>query len=468
MATLEKTDLALQERLTDLAKQHGVVGAVVAARHGEEVVEAATGVTNLRTGVEVTTDTVFQIGSISKVYTATLVMQLVDEGLVGLDRPVKQYLPELALADREAARTITIRQLLCHTAGIDGDVFDDFGRGDDCVESYVAAMSELGLTQPPGAFFSYCNAGFVLLGRLVERLRAMPWHQALREHLVIPLGLTDTVTLPEEAILRRAAIGHIVSGDDDAPQVAPVWHLARALSPAGVITARATDVLGFARMHLDDGRAPDGTQVLSAASARAMRELQTETLDPDVIGPGFGLSWILYRLDSPAVVGHDGGTVGQYAYLRVVPEHDFSVVLLTNGGATGALFDALVRPLLSEQTGAVLREAPVPSARPLEIDESPFLGVYERSASRIEVAREDDGALVLRTKITGPLAGTLPDEPPRALRVLDETRLITAEPDRRLGRHLTLKFFGDSSSGYGYLHLGGRASPRTAATGPSS
>jgi len=72
---------------------------------------------------------VFQIGSISKVYTATLVMQLVDEALVRLDAPVTEYLPELTLADPEAVRTITVRQLLCHTAGIDGDVFDDFGRG---------------------------------------------------------------------------------------------------------------------------------------------------------------------------------------------------------------------------------------------------------------------------------------------------------------------------------------------------
>jgi CubicO group peptidase (beta-lactamase class C family) len=459
---MEKLGLTLQERLSDLAQEHGVVGAVAAVRRGDAVVEAATGVTNMRTGVEVTTDTVFQIGSISKVYTATLVMQLVDEALVALDAPVTEYLPELTLADPEAARQVTVRQLLCHTAGIDGDVFDDFGRGDDCIESYVAAMSALGLTQPPGAFFSYCNAGFVLLGRLVERVRRMPWDQALSTHLVAPLGLTDTVTLPEEAIMRRAAIGHVVTGDNGSPQVAPVWHLSRALSPAGAITARATDVLSFAGMHLDDGRARTGEQVLSPGSAKAMRELQVEMLDPDVIGRGFGLGWILYSLDSPAVIGHDGGTIGQYAYLRAVPEHDFSVVLLTNGGGTGTLFNALVRPLLEEETGAELREPPVPPAAAVEVDPTPFLGVYERSASRIEIARADeDDQLILRTAVTGALAGTLPDEPPRPLRVLDETRLITAEPDPRLGQHITVKFFGERTHGFEYLHMGGRATPRT-------
>jgi hypothetical protein len=139
-------------------------------------------------------------------------------------------------------------------------------------------------------------------------------------------------------------------------------------------------------------------------------------------------------------------------------------VLLTNGGGTGALFNSLVRPLLEEETGAVLREPPIPPVRAEGVDPTPFLGVYERSATRIEIDREDDDKLVLRTAVTGALAGTLPDEPPRPLRVLDETRLITAEPDPRLGQHITLKFFGDGTHGFEYLHMGGRATPRRSAT----
>jgi hypothetical protein len=96
----------------------------------------------------------------------------------------------------------------------------------------------------------------------------------------------------------------------------------------------------------------------------------------------------------------------------------------------------------------------------VDLEVSPFLGVYERSAARIEIFRDDDAQLLLRTTITGPLAGTVPDEPPRALCVLDETRLITAGPDRRLGQHVTLKFFGEGADGFGYVHLGGRATPR--------
>ena len=108
----------------------------------DELVEAAYGFANAPARVEATTDTLFQIGSISKVWTATVAMQLVDEGKLDLDAPVVEVLPELQLADAEVTKTVTMRQLLTHTSGIDGDVFTDTGRGDDCVEKYVGLMSE--------------------------------------------------------------------------------------------------------------------------------------------------------------------------------------------------------------------------------------------------------------------------------------------------------------------------------------
>ena len=116
----------------------------------DEVIEAAYGYANFPAKIEATTDTLFQIGSISKVWTATLAMQLVDEGMLDLDAPVAEVLPELRLADREVAKTVTMRHLLDHTSGIDGDVFTDTGRGDDCVEKYVALLSRAEAEPPAG------------------------------------------------------------------------------------------------------------------------------------------------------------------------------------------------------------------------------------------------------------------------------------------------------------------------------
>src|SRR3954466_13339235 len=116
-----------QERLSLLADKHGVPGASLAILSGDEVAEASYGVLNVRTGAPATPDALFQIGSITKVWTATIVMQLVDEGKLDLDRPVVTYLPEFKVADADVTRQVTTRQLLTHTSGIDGDLFLDTG-----------------------------------------------------------------------------------------------------------------------------------------------------------------------------------------------------------------------------------------------------------------------------------------------------------------------------------------------------
>src|SRR3954447_23677051 len=180
-----------QDRLTALAEKRGVVGATFAIALGDETAAAATGVLNLRTKASATNDSLFQIGSITKVWTAVLAMQLVDEGLIDLDKPVVTYLPEFRVADPEVTKTVTTRHLLSHTSGIDGDLFLDTGRGDDCLEKYVAAMADLQQNHPLGDTMSYCNSGFSVLGRMIEVLRGATWDAVLRERLFVPLGLTS-------------------------------------------------------------------------------------------------------------------------------------------------------------------------------------------------------------------------------------------------------------------------------------
>src|SRR5437763_4910361 len=235
MADLESYREPFQTRLDELIAEHKVPGAALGIALGDESLELAAGTVNVNTGVATTTDTLFQIGSITKVYTATMVMQLVDEGKVGLDEPVITYVPELVLADAEAARTITVRHLLTHTSGIDGDLFEDYGRGDDCVERYVASFGSLAQMAPPGSFFSYCNSGFVLAGRLIEKIDGVGFDQALRTRVLSPIGATASTMLPEEAILHRVSVGHMKPPDKDDPVVIPQWVLPRALGPAGLL-----------------------------------------------------------------------------------------------------------------------------------------------------------------------------------------------------------------------------------------
>jgi CubicO group peptidase (beta-lactamase class C family) len=219
----------LADRLADVAQRHRIPGAAIAVRHGDRLAEAATGVLNIVTGVEATTDSLFHIGSITKMYTALLVMQLVEEGLVDLDEPIQRYLPEFRLADPQAATAVTVRHLLTHTGGFDGDLFNDTGRGDDCLDRYLAVVGGARQFAAPGELFSYCNSGFAVLGALIARLRTGVWESVVRERLLAPLSLTHTTLYAEEAIVFRASAGHFQDPQTQRLKLSPQW---TALAPS--------------------------------------------------------------------------------------------------------------------------------------------------------------------------------------------------------------------------------------------
>jgi CubicO group peptidase (beta-lactamase class C family) len=390
--------IGLQERLTKLCAVHDVPGAVAGVWHDGDVEIAATGVCSTATDIEVTSDTLFQIGSITKVWTATLVMQLVDEGLVDLDAPVRKYLPDLALTDADTTDAVTVRHLLTHTSGIADLDFGLFGRGDDCVRLFTEGLAGRPMLHEPGRFMSYCNSGFPVLGRMVEVLRDQTWDAAIRERISQPLGLERTFTLAEEVLLHRAAVGH--EKKVDGTQVpAAVWGIPRSAGPAGLITQSIEDLLSFAAMHIDDGG-----NVLSARSARAMREAQTSVaVGPD--GPR-GLAWNRFTYSGVDAVGHDGGTIGQLAFLRVVPERRFAYALLTNSFNASLVQNELLREIVAERLGLDVPDTPAPPSPPIAVDSERYRGRWTWQGLTVDVA-EREGAL--QAKLVLPSDG---DEPP--------------------------------------------------------
>ena len=241
----------LEGRLREALSRHHVPGAVLGLASADETAVAAAGVANRRTGAAVGPHSLFPIGSVTKVYEAALLLSL---GLE-LDEPVRRrHLPDFRVADAEATETITLRHLLTHSSGLEGDYLADFGRGDDVVRRYVESCATLGQLHPPGLLTSYCNSGCVVGGRVVELATGLDWDSALRERLLEPAGLTDTVSLPEEAILRPVAVGHLPG--ESGPVVTTEWSWGRSFGPAGgTPAASAPDMLAFARLHLDGGGA---------------------------------------------------------------------------------------------------------------------------------------------------------------------------------------------------------------------
>ncbi|EPD69572.1 serine hydrolase domain-containing protein [Streptomyces sp. HGB0020] len=461
MTKLDRIRAWWEEKLPALLDEYEVPGAAVAVDLGGEVADHGAGVLSLATGVEANAETLFQIGSITKVWTATLVMQLVDEGLVELDAPVRGRLPEFRIADESAAAAITVRQLLNHTAGFEGDIFTDTGKDDDCVEKYVATLSDVPQLFAPGEMFSYNNAGYCVLGRLVEVVRGKPYAACLRDHLFTPLGLTHAAHGADEAILYRAAVGHLPPSPGDPLQPAPVWHIAPSNSPAGSLLAmRPRDLLAFARMHLDDGTAGNGNVILSEATAKAMREREVELPRLGVMGDAWGLGWEIFDGEDTGLIGHDGSTIGQSAFLRLVPEHDLAVALLTNGGNTLGLYRAVVGHMLRELADVDLPAMPVPSTDPQPVDAGRYLGTYSSRMFDNTVTQDDDRRVWVTCVPKGLAADMGMETTTVELVAFDGDTLIAKEEEH--GFHQPYAFVGGAPDGPAqFLHTG-RADRRTA------
>ena len=454
MSSISKVADWIRGALPNLLEQYDVPAAAWAVLHDGEVVEGAVGILSRSTGVEATTDSLFQIGSITKLWTATLVLQLADEGLIDLDQPVRTYLPEFTIGDESVAAQITVRHLLSHTAGFEGDIFTDTGVGDDCLEKYIPTLANVPQLFAPDEMFSYNNAGYCVLGRIVEVLRKLPYDECLRQHLIGPLGLSHCATGPYEAIMFRAAVGHVEPEPGARHVPAPVWALARSNAPAGSMLAmRARDLLAFARMHLDDGRAADGAQVLAPGTSARMQSSVVELPDLGLMGSSWGLGF--ERFDTPAgtLTGHDGNTIGQAAFMRMVPDAGLAVVLMTNGGAGMSLYRDIVGHVVAELTDVRLPAMPAPPADPLRIDASRFVGTYSAEVFDLTVSQDDDGRIWLEQVPKG-IFEDLGGKPERnELVYYRDGMLIPLKADR--GMHMPHAFLGDDDAGHAlYLHVG--------------
>jgi CubicO group peptidase (beta-lactamase class C family) len=428
----------LQERLTDYAMQFGVVGASVAVLHGGAIAEAATGSLNLATGVAATSDSLFQIGSISKTYTTTLVLQLVERGLLGIDDTIRMHLPHFRLASEEVSERVTLRQLLAHTSGIDGEFFTDTGTDSDCIEAYVRACSNLGQIHPPGESTSYCNAAFVILGSMAQQVTGRSWDSVLHERLLSPLRLQRTTTDYAELPRFRVAVGHMKDPVSKRYVTAARLHLPRGMGPSGAtLHASAGDVAKFGSMLLHAGRAPNGASILSSETISQALEPQADWPSTKWTQMRSGLGWQIYSWSNRQVFGHDGVTLGQASYLRVMPDADLAVALLTTGGTARNLYEALFADIFHRIAGVALPAPPAASIT-ASSDQSLVLGSYANRLTRADIFIKG-GKLQLKTSMRQ-LADVLPDQV-WPLTPIDEGAYRVEEPELRIPDILVLHHF---------------------------
>jgi CubicO group peptidase (beta-lactamase class C family) len=252
-------------------------------------------------------DTQFRVGSVTKTFTAVLVLQCRDDGLLDLDDPVSAHLPVKAHGD------LTVSRLLSHTAGLQrepyGDVWDTMRPPD--LDQLLAELDRAERVLPAGRRFHYSNLGLSLLGHLVGRLRGGTWAEVLVERVLRPLGLDATAVAPDP---ERAATGYLVDAFSDHARPEPSTDFG-AVAPAAQLWSTASDMARWAAFLADPDEVDPSAAVLPAATLEEMRWPRTVT-DEALWSAGIGLGLIL--LPQPAVqpsdrvvhVGHDGAMPG--------------------------------------------------------------------------------------------------------------------------------------------------------------
>ena len=403
-------------------EQHSIPGLAIGMIIDGEEHTATFGVTSTENPQEVTDDTLFQIGSTTKTITATAVMRLAEQGDLGLDDAVRDHVPELELADPAVAESVTIRQLLNHTGGWAGDLFTDTGNGDDNTARYVEEMKELPQLTALGRLSVYNNAGFVLAGRVIEKVTGETYEQAAGRLVVEPLGMDQSLFEPSAVMLRRFAVGHNVHPDGRV-EIAKPWPIPRSSMAAGGLASSVRDQLRYASFHMGDGTTSDGSRLLSEQSMVEMQTPVVEFSNDEWVG----LSWFISDLDGTKLVDHGGGTNGQLSAFWMCPERGVAFTSLTNG-STGdrlnAALSALAQKLFLDYESPEIE--PLSVDNPSELDE--YTGRYLVEPSRMvyEIRREDD-VLMISLIDRGRMAelfDDLPDMVPGSMHLYDSDRVM--------------------------------------------
>jgi CubicO group peptidase (beta-lactamase class C family) len=392
---------AYARQLQSALAQTGVTGASFAYWDGERLHTATAGLRNSVAGDPVTVDTAMQVGSITKVMNAALVMQLVDEGKITLGDRITDHLPELRLRDVDALRQITCGMLLNHTSGINCDWLPEYGPDQERIVDSIERCAGLTQLHPPGAATSYCNMGTVIAGYLAQKLQGKSWYTLIKERLYEPLGMAHSLVDPLEVPRFRCSIGDVTDHRTGRMSQTPRPMLAPSFAPAGATQMNtATDVVTFARALLSDGVGPNGSRILSAASAARMREPSAQFYAP--VGWKMGLGWMI---TSEGFLNHDGSGRGVNSMLYADPERGRAVALLTNCDRGISLKPFVLDPILESWAGGAAPGRP-PQKTPSDVE--PYVGTYENNLHRARVLARD-GHLLLQQGTTGEQMGELFD-----------------------------------------------------------
>jgi CubicO group peptidase (beta-lactamase class C family) len=327
-------------------------------------------------------------------------MRLVQEGRVAVDAPVRKYLPDFKVKDESAAATVTVAHLLSHTPGWEGQLSpEDHGLG--TMAAFARRLGDLSQLAAPGEVWSYNNAGFSLAGRLIEVVTGKTIHDALRELVFEPIGLTHAFTRTGTAMTYRFAVGHRQSKSGETEVIRP-FELPLGVTAGGGAMSLAS-LLQYARFQLI-GKTDAGQPVLGTSLLQQMR---TPLVKKNATTDEMGLGWHLRRL-GPVLTAVQGGTgAGHCLHLQLVPERNLAFGILTNHADGWRLVQDVERATLKLYEGLALAPNQATGgnrgvaedmrghATPLASQPQPdaYVGKYDRSPVATYLLRAEGGIL---------------------------------------------------------------------------
>lgn len=311
---------ALDERILSIMTERHIPGAAVAVVQSGKVVRMrGYGVATLEFNVPVTTETVFEIGSVSKQMTAAGIMLLVQDGKVSLDEKISKYLPNTP----EAWSGVTVRHLMTHTSGVKSySSLDGFGLSERMtVNDFIKKLSPHPLEFTPGEKNIYSNSGFNLLAYIIETQSGKKYMDFMRERIFIPLGMTKTGDRDPQFIIPLRANGYEWRLDRHSGRDGNLTDL----MGAGSIVSTITDMTKWEAALGDD----------KLLNAQSKKEIWTQFTFNNGKPSPYGLGWRISDVRGNKLIGHTGQTAGFGAAIFRYVDSDVTVIALTNLGENG-------------------------------------------------------------------------------------------------------------------------------------
>jgi D-alanyl-D-alanine-carboxypeptidase/D-alanyl-D-alanine-endopeptidase len=302
---LLQTKKVLSQEIQKILSETGIPSISIALVKDDEIVWAeAFGYSNVRTKTPATPETLYCTGSTFKFVTAAAVMQLVEQGKLGLDEPVNKYLGDEAIADRsEEGKPVTIRHLLCHYSGLSGPTNTVPLWKRELPMSPSDVVSQIKSARDPGVKYEYCNPGYALAGYIVERVSRQPYEDYIVEHILQPLGVpTPKPVEPTPEMVEVMALPYRLAHNTAIPEAQVRFDV----FAAGDIHLTASDMARFLAAQLNGG-SHNGNRLLETATVKEMRRVQ-------FAGSNYGLGTMIDRKEGQTIISHGGGLPGFNAY----------------------------------------------------------------------------------------------------------------------------------------------------------